>query len=299
MEKKKLIGLNSRVYEHPFDRKALQTLKSLKGFDTLTSHLLNWTFVKWHLIDLKGSNFHVTKDSCPELYEQVVDVADILDLDKSDFPQIYTNWSYDINAYTTGIKDSTLLMLFSGAVDLLSKEQLDFIVGHEIGHIKSRHVIYHTWANFFENLIGSDPIATALVGPIQVALLYWSRMSELTADRAAMLACQDEDVAIDTVIKMAGVPRKYFKQLNRRIFLEQAKEFESQLSDVEALMKNISVLDNSHPWTVLRAAELIKWVESGEYNRILSEYSAVKCFHCGSDIARNSDWCPFCGRTVS
>ena len=80
--------------------------------------------------------------------------------------------------------------------------------------------------------------------------------------------------------------------------MEQAKEFESQMSEVEALMKNISILDNSHPWTILRAAELIKWVESGEYNRIISEYSAIKCSHCGSDIPRNSDLCPVCGRTL-
>lgn len=298
MEKKKLMGLDSRTYEHPFDKKALQSLNSLKGFDVLTSHFLNWTFIKWHLIDLKGSNFHVTKESCPELFEQVMNVADILDLNRSDLPQIYTNWSYAINAYTTGMNDSTLLMLNSGAVDLLSKEQLDFIIGHEIGHIKSRHVIYHTLASFFANLISSYPIASGLITPIQVGLLYWNRMSELTADRAALLACQDEEVAIDTVIKMAGVPQKFFKNLNRRVFLEQAKEFESQLSEVESLMKNISVLDNSHPWTVLRAAELIKWVESGEYNRILSEYSAVKCPHCGSDIARNSELCPVCDRGI-
>ena len=105
-------------------------------------------------------------------------------------------------------------MLNSGAVDLLSKEQLDFIIGHEIGHIKSHHVIYHTLASFFANLISSYPIASGLITPIQVGLLYWNRMSELTADRAALLACQDEEVAIDTVIKMAGVPQKFFKNLN-------------------------------------------------------------------------------------
>ena len=214
MEKKKLLGLDSRTYEHPFDRKALQGLNSLKGFDILTSHFLNWTFIKWHLIDLKGSNFHVTKDSCPELYSQIEDVADILDLNRSDFPQVYTSWSYNINGYTTGMKDSTLLMLNTGSVDLLSKEQLDFIVGHEMGHIKSRHVIYHTLASFFANLVSSYPIASSLVAPIQFGLMYWNRMSELTADRAALLACQDEDVAIDTVIKMAGVPQKYFSQFS-------------------------------------------------------------------------------------
>ncbi len=291
--RKKFFNLDSKVYEHPVDRAMLKYLASLPGFETLTNWILDWTYVKWHLVDLKGSNFQVTRESCPELYNQVKDIVDILGVDE--MPQIYTEWGYYINAYTTGFKDSTLLTIYSGAVDLLSKEQLDYIIGHEIGHIKSKHVIYHMMADILTNVVHDWPIASSLITPIRIGLLYWKRMSEFSSDRAGLLACQNPDAVIDTIIKTAGVPQKYFNSTDRAVFIEQAKEFEYLLSGSETLLRNLSSLDNTHPWTVLRAAEIIKWIESGKYDRIISEYRAVECKHCGEIIAPNSELCPICG----
>ena len=296
MQAKKLFELEAPMYEHPVDRAALNYLSKLPGFDKITNFIINWGYVKWHLIDLRGSNFRVTEDSCPELYKQVKNIAEILDV--KDFPEIYTQWGYYINAYTTGYKDDTLLTIYSGAVDLLTKEQLDYIIGHELGHIKSKHVLYHVMASMFTNWASQFPIASDLIIPLRVGLAYWNRMSEFTADRAGLLACQNPEAAIDVVIKNSGVPQKYFMSVSRAAFLEQAKDFEYLLSGPESLIKNISVLDNTHPWTVLRAAELIKWCESGEYERILNTYAAIKCPHCNLDIPQNRTECPLCGRTL-
>jgi rubrerythrin len=120
-------------------------------------------------------------------------------------------------------------------------------------------------------------------------------MSEFTADRAGLLTCQNKDAALNAIIKMAGVPQKYFNSLNRDVFLEQAKQFEMNLSDTEKTMRNVSILDDSHPWTILRAAELIKWMESGEYEKILSNMTPVKCPACGHYKAKVNKVCPICG----
>lgn len=290
---KKLLKLDPKVYEHPIDRAAMDKLEKLPGFDKLTNFVMNWAYVKWQLIDLRGSNFRVTEQSCPELFNQVKNVAAILDVD--DFPEIYTEWGYYVNAYTSGYKDNTLLTIYSGAVDLLSKEQLDYIIGHEFGHIKSKHLLYHMMAEMFASFANQLPIASDLIMPIRIALTYWHRMSEFSADRAGLLACQDIDAAINTEIITAGVPKKYFDSVNRDAFLEQAKEFEYLLTDAETVIKNIAVLDNTHPWTVLRAAELIKWYELGEYDRIINQYAAINCPHCNFEIPRSSNECPFCG----
>ena len=221
METKKLFELDPKEYEHPVDRTALTYLSKLPGFEKAVNLFVNWSYVKWHLIDLRGSNFRVTEKSCPELYNQVKNIAEILDV--KDFPEIYTEWGYYINAYTTGYKDDTLLTIYSGAVDLLSKEQLDYIIGHELGHIKSKHMLYHVMAAMLANWASQFPIASDLVIPIRFGLAYWNRMSEFTADRAGLLACQDPEAAIECVIKMAGVPQKYFGSVSHETFLEQAK----------------------------------------------------------------------------
>ena len=121
-------------------------------------------------------------------------------------------------------------------------------------------------------------------------------MSEFTADRAGLLACQNIDAALNAILKMSGLPMKYFQHMNREMFLEQAKEFEERYSGVtDQAIKAISIIDETHPWTVMRAAELIKWYESGEYQAILDK---VKLHACGNWIPVESDRCPFCGGEV-
>lgn len=293
MSRIQLVGLDSKLYEHPFDKKALSALQTLPGLDTLLNAYLNWTDVKWNIIELKGSNFHVTESSCPELYKQVMSDAQILNL--RDYPLIYTEWNYSLNAYTRGYKDTTLLMLYSGVIDLLEKAEQDYIIGHELGHIKSRHYIFHQLATHFAILATQVPLGMALLKPIQLALFYWIRMSEFTADRAGLLATQDLDAAISGIIKMSGMPKKYYENINRDTFIKEAVEYESSISGVEKAMKNMLILDDTHPWTLLRALELVKWVESGEYEKILSSCTPTTCPVCHWNNKNGSTTCERCG----
>lgn len=290
---KTLVGLKSETYEHPFDREALDKLKKVPGVDKVTNFLLNWTFVNWHLIELQGSHFRITRESCPELYSLIKEVEETLDI--TDRPKTYTKWGYAINGYTTGTKDNTLMMLNSGAVDLLTDNQLKYIVGHEMGHIKSDHVLYHMMAEFLPTIISLIPGANILTAPIQLALLYWQRMSELTADRAGLLACQDKEAALEAIVKAAGLPLKYFDNINEDAFLKQAEEFAKMHEGfLTGAMVNLKIMTSTHPWTVYRAAELVKWINSGEYDRILSGTNVKRCTECGAVVPSSTTACPKC-----
>ncbi len=292
--KKILFGLDSKTYEHNFDKAALKSLRALPGFDVVVNFFLNWTYIKWHVIELQGSNFLVTRESCPELYNLVHEVADTLDV--RPLPRFYTQWGYDINGYTTGYKEDTLLVLNSGTVDLLSDDELRYVAGHEMGHIKSGHVIYHVMGQLFNTAISQIPLVSALTTPIYYGLMYWNRMSEFTADRAGLLACQNIDAAINAIIKMSGLPLKYFEKMNRDSFIKQATEFRKSFSGfTDNVIKTISIMGSSHPWTVLRAAELLLWYESGEYQRILDSANVKVCPRCGQQIPFDATKCPFCG----
>ena len=295
MNKKKILfGLDPKSYEHEFDKAALKAMKALPGFDTVVNFFLNWTYIKWHVIELQGSNFLVTRESCPELYDLVRDVADTLDL--RPLPRFYTQWGYNINGYTTGYKEDTLLVLNSGAVDLLSEDELRYVVGHEGGHIRSAHTIYHVMAQLFNSAIGQIPIVGSLATPIYYALLYWTRMSEFTADRAGLLACQNIDAAISAIIKMSGLPQKYFDNMNKEAFIKQATEFRQSFSGfTDKAIKTLTIAGSSHPWTVLRAAELLAWYESGEYQKVFDGVSSRECGVCHSQIPAGSTKCPYCG----
>lgn len=297
MNYKYLIGLDSKVYEHSADRKALQALRVLPGFDTVTNFFLNWTYIKWKIVSLQGSCFQITPDSCPDLYELISNVANTLDVHP--LPKLYTEWEYGINGYTTGYNEDVLMVLMSGAVDLMTPEELRFVVGHEMGHIKSGHVLYHEMAKLFNFALSEMPLIGTLAEPIRFALLYWDRMSEFTADRAGLLACQNLDIALDAIVKMAGLPIKYFGTNVREGFMKQAESFKLDLNNLsDKAIKTLSIATSSHPWTVMRAAELIKWYQSGEYQSIIDGNAANICIwqDCQQPVPKNSSICPFCGR---
>lgn len=292
--KQTLINLQSTQYEHPFDKAALEALRKVPGFDTVMNFVLNWTTIRWHVINLCGSNFHVTKESCPELYKKVIDAAETINVDR--LPEIYTQWSYGINAYTTGYKDNTIMVIKTGAVDLMTDEELSYVIAHEMGHIKSGHVLYHVIVNFFSQIIAKSMLAGKMALPLKLALNYWYRMSEFTADRAGLLVCQDLNAALSAIMKMAGIPKKFFSTADPHVFAKQAIEFISKYGDtVDKVIRNISILDDTHPWTVMRAYELIKWVESGEYDRIISSHAGKICPMCKKAVEKDVKKCPVCG----
>lgn len=295
--KKMLFGLDSKVYEHNFDKKALKTLKALPGFDTIVNFFLNWAYVKWHIIELQGTNFLVTRESCPELYDIVHNVADILDV--RPLPRFYTQWDYSINGFTTGYKEDTLMVLNSGTVDLLTEDELRYVVGHEIGHVKSGHVLFHTMGELFNTAISEIPIVSTLSTPIYYALLYWIRMSEFTADRAGLLACQNIDAAINAIIKISGLPLKYFEKMDRDSFIKQATEFKASFRGfTDNVIKTLTIAGSTHPWTVLRAAELLEWYDSGEYNKIIDSANTTICSECKMQIPHSVKKCPYCGNEI-
>ncbi|MGB9812168.1 MAG: M48 family metallopeptidase [Thermovenabulum sp.] len=130
------------------------------------------------------------------------------------------------------------------------------------------------WKKFGE-IVGSITLGAGklLSTGLQIALLNWVRMSEFTADRAGLLTCQDPKVAATALMKLAGVPQKYFDRIRIDEFINQAKEFEDYDYDtLDKVAKYLSIMWQDHPWTVMRTSELFKWVESGGYGSIMKKY---------------------------
>ena len=157
-------------------------------------------------------------------------------------------------------------------------------------------MIYHIMADMFNIALSQIPVVNTLAQPIYYGLLYWKRMSEFTSDRAGLLACQDIDAAVSAIIKMSGLPMKYYDSMDRDAFIKQAIEFKKSFSGfTDDIIKLVSIMDETHPWTVLRAAELITWYESGEYQAILDGASNRICPVCHQQYPASLGKCPYCG----
>ncbi len=83
-------------------------------------------------------------------------------------------------------------------------------------------------------------------------------MSELTADRAGLLACQDVDSVIRVMMKLAGLPRKHFNGARCQSFIDQAKQFQNLDYDLLSKAWKVRIAWSSpmtRPWMVYRLAD--------------------------------------------
>lgn len=111
-----------------------------------------------------------------------------------------------VNAAVFGSDESPVLMITVGALRLDDLETTA-LIGHELGHVKSKHMLYHTLAESLgkgTQLLASFYGAGLVSLPIQMLLLAWHRASEVSADRAAMLVVDDPNVFRSLMLKLSG-----------------------------------------------------------------------------------------------
>ncbi len=303
MERKELVMLNPREYEHPWDKKALDLLKDTTGLEKLTKEFYKHGLERVLRIQYTGSYLKVTDTHLSKLREQLKEVCSTINL--TNIPDLYVQQGFNIDGFAVGA-EKPMIVVTRKAVDWLTNKELLGLLGHEAGHIKSMHMLYHDMAQVVPvvgDVIGGTTLGIGKMFAVglEAVLLQWYRMSELTADRAGLLACQDFESYITLMIKIAGSPKKYFKKLDIDEFIEQAREFQSfDYDSLDKVAKAATIMWQDHPWTVLRASELLKWVDSGEYQKILDKdaSTSLKCFSCGSELAVEETFCGECGLKI-
>ncbi|WP_296602788.1 M48 family metallopeptidase [Nocardioides sp.] len=262
-----LTDISSRAWEHPADRGALVALRKLKGFDSLLkaiSGLFNERAVR--LVFL-GSAVRVDERQFTRLHGLLGEVARTLDA--PELPEMYVVANPEPGALTIGM-NKPFIVLNSGLVDLLDTDELRFVIAHELGHAMSGHAVYQTLLQRLIQLTGvlsSVPVGGLGFRAIMAALYEWSRKSELSADRAGLLATQDPATAFRVHMKLAS--GGHLEDLDATSFFAQGQEYDdADLRD--SVLKMLLVENRSHPFLVVRASELRRWVDSGEYTRILA-----------------------------
>ena len=78
-------------------------------------------------------------------------------------PELYVTAEAAPNAFTFG-HTKPFITLTAGLIDMLSDEELFFVIGHEVGHIKAGHVLYGTMAllpTFLQSLLAYPVVVDA------------------------------------------------------------------------------------------------------------------------------------------
>ena len=275
MKRTVISNLSSQEYEHPLDRIALENLKKVP----LLPKIIDTVNVPYNTIIRaihSGSYLRISDKQMPSIYKLMREACDILGVDE---PEFYVSSEANISAYT-GCPDKPLVCISRYLLDIMDDNEIMFVIGHELAHIKSQHLIYSAVAQILrqgllETILSSIPGAGLVSGGATIALNYalfeWYQAGELTCDRGGYLACQDFKASCGALMKLAGSSQRYIKELSLDEFLNQAQNFEDTNSGALGNVQKIilSYIAATHPYTVSRVRELMKFDKDGLYSNIM------------------------------
>jgi Zn-dependent protease with chaperone function len=270
--------LDPVALQHPFDRRALATLQKIPGLDIAVRKFIELFPEKIAYIMNVAQSVRVSSTQCPKLYGLLREACAILDVPE---PELYIAQTPLVNAMTSG-HTRPYITIHSGLVDLLSDEEIMAVIAHELGHIKCGHVLYKTMALAISLLIQTIGDLTLGIGrlvglSLEATLREWDRMAEFSADRASLLAVQNPQVVLSLMMKLAGGTLFQRHEMNVAEFLQQAELYKAVDTNVlDRLYKSMLVAPTTHPMLVVRASEIVKWADSGEYRDILAGRYARK-----------------------
>lgn len=279
-------GLDPIVLQHPFDRAALGALQRVPGLDVVVRKFIELFPERVAYIMNVAQTVRVSSTQCPQLYTSLREACAILDVRE---PELYVAQFPVPNAYTSG-HDHPYIVITTGLLDLMNEDEVLAVIAHELGHIKSGHVLYKTMARCISlllTIIGDMTLGIGrLVGrALEASLLEWDRKSEFTADRSALMVVQDPRVMLSLMMKFAGGTLFQRDQMDEREFLKQADLYENVDANLlDRLYKLMLVAPTTHPLIIVRSREIMNWSESHEYKEALEgRYPHTPSYYSGTN----------------
>lgn len=172
----------------------------------------------------------VDERTAPELYGLVAKLANKANLP---MPKVYIIDSPIPNAFATGRDpEHAAVAVNSSLVDLLSRDEIEGVLAHELSHVKNRDILVSTiaatmagaistiaqWGMFLgggrdEDGESRNPIASILVmllAPLAAMLIQMavSRSREYMADKSGGEICGNPDALADALLKLEAYSRR-------------------------------------------------------------------------------------------
>ncbi|MDQ6807089.1 MAG: M48 family metallopeptidase [Actinomycetota bacterium] len=264
-EIKPFTNISSKAYEHPADRAATAALKAIPLLDKVVRKLIEWRYERALRQLYLANSVKVGENQLPELWSSQVGVCRILDMPKT--YDLYVTGSIQNNAVVIGSGDP-MVVFGAGLYELHDAGERRSVLAHEVAHILSDHVLYLTALDILIRAGGGLPLGLGLPWQaVKAVLLEWARATELSCDRAEALVIRDPRIVCRSLMALAGgIPSD---ELDIDAFLRQAMEYENWDDPSDRVRRFFQEINVTHPYAVRRVSEVMKWVQSGDYDRII------------------------------
>ena len=148
---------------------------------------------------MEGHSLRVQKELLPDFYTLCQDVKKKLKIkDEVDF---YITGDSDVNAFSLAAEDEGehhIVNVNSALFDLMSTDELRFVIGHELGHLINKDTALARLINFV------FPPEAAVPVTLQYKIRLHEQLAELVADRYGYMATEDLGVCVTAFFKMAS-----------------------------------------------------------------------------------------------
>ena len=203
------------------------------------------------------SGFKVSKDLSPRYHKLFREAEQCLAFD-SDQIIPYINPDFQVNAACIKEENNKyLIYLTSSLIEKMSDQEILFVIGHELGH-----AFYSHHALPVRGIMNSYDPPTANKA---LHLLKWSRMAEISADRAGLLCCRDLDAALGAMLVLTSGISSSFLNVDSEAYGKHAEEL------IPTLLENQTLDDlyATHPFNPLRVMSLKLFWQSKELHDLL------------------------------
>ena len=149
--------------------------------------------------NMEGHSLKVEKELLSDFYDLCHEVKDKLGYTaKVDF---YITGDSSVNAFSVASEDENepnIVNINSGLFDLMTRDELKFVIGHELGHLINKDTQLTRLIHFV------FPPETAAPVTLQYKIRLHEQLAELVADRYGYIATEDLGVWVTPVHKKAA-----------------------------------------------------------------------------------------------
>lgn len=194
---------------------------------------------------MEGHSFKVEKRLLPKLYGMFEEIKKTLKY--SEAVDLYITGDSTVNAFSVASEregDPHIINLNSALVELMTDDELKFVIGHELGHLINKDTKLRRLINFvFPNIAG---MPTAMLHKIRLE----EQLAELVADRYGYRAVGKLEPCVSAFFKMASGLDIAKMHIEVEVLLEE------NIKHLEYFMNDKGVSRETHPVNPIRVQAL-------------------------------------------
>lgn len=208
---------------------------------------------------MEGHSFKVEKRLMSHLHDLLYGVKEKLGFaDPVDF---YITGDSTVNAWTIAAAregEPHIVNINSALINLMTDDELRFVIGHELGHLMNRNTEMLRLIGFV------FPHGTVPPLVLQYKIRLWEQLAELTADRYGYMAVENLEACLSAFFKMtSGLDIS-------KINMQVDAYLEENLKHLEYFINDKGLSRDTHPVNPIRVQSLNLYATSPD-EKVLAE----------------------------